>query len=148
MNRCLPIICGSVTVLSCFEGQAAAQSLQVRQTGTQVSAPRDPDLIPGGGGLQPGKIGSTVQHFHLNLLLDSGTSGPGSDAGFGDASDVASSIPPCPADLDHDRSVTISDLITFLDLFDASSPRADISRDSAVDLADLFLFLEAFDRGC
>lgn len=150
MRRTAVILVGVLMAACCAVGKAAGQVLQVRQVGPQGSGPRESDLVVAGGNGSPIKPNVGIQHIHMDILLDANGDGPGSGENFGDEEETAgaANVERCPADLDHDRSVTISDLLTFLDLFDASSPRADISRDSAVDLADLFLFLEAFDRGC
>lgn len=148
MKQSAPILLGVFVFMAGAASEAAAQTVQVRQAGSQTESPRNPELVAGGGGGSPIRPNSVAQHLHLNLLLDSGTNGPESDASFGDADQTAASVPNCPADIDHDHAVTISDLLTFLDLLDAGSPRADLSRDAAVDAADLFVFLDAFDRGC
>ena len=68
----------------------------------------------------------------------------------------------CAADLDDgsgggvpDESVTIPDLVYFLNAFEAGSPRADLDdglqlgvQDGAVTIDDLLFFLARFEAGC
>ncbi len=68
----------------------------------------------------------------------------------------------CPADIDDgsatgtpDASVDISDLLYYLQLFDAGDPAADFDDgsglglpDGGVDISDLLYFLARFDAGC
>jgi len=47
----------------------------------------------------------------------------------------------CPADANHDGSVTTQDIFDFLNLWYASDPAADFNGDSAITTQDIFDFL-------
>jgi subtilisin family serine protease len=54
----------------------------------------------------------------------------------------------CPADMNNDDMIDLSDLFTFLNAFDQSGASADLNNDDSTDLGDLFLFLNLFDSNC
>jgi hypothetical protein len=54
----------------------------------------------------------------------------------------------CPADFSGDTVVDFNDLLAFLNLYAASSPRADLTGDGVVDFNDLLEFLNVYNAGC
>lgn len=54
----------------------------------------------------------------------------------------------CPADVNDDRAVDLSDYFDFFNAFDQSLGAADVNADNVVDLNDFFEFLNSFDAGC
>lgn len=54
----------------------------------------------------------------------------------------------CPADIDRNGTLDLSDYFDFFNAFDASDPLADVDGVPGVDLGDFFAFLNSFDGGC
>jgi hypothetical protein len=54
----------------------------------------------------------------------------------------------CPADTDHNGTVNIQDLFTFIVGFSEGDSRGDFNVDGAVNIQDLFAFIQAFAEGC
>lgn len=55
---------------------------------------------------------------------------------------------PCPADLDGNGTLDLSDIGLFVTGFVAQDPIADLNHDDVFDLADVSLFVEGFTMGC
>ncbi len=55
---------------------------------------------------------------------------------------------PCPADLNSDGNLTFSDIVLFLDAFNAQDVLADLNDDGLFSFSDISAFLGAFQAGC
>ncbi len=54
----------------------------------------------------------------------------------------------CPADLDDDGQVDLSDFFIFFGCWDLSTPCAELDGVPGIDLGDFFAFFASFDVGC
>jgi hypothetical protein len=73
---------------------------------------------------------------------------PSGQSNLATVSLVYSAIVNCPADMDGDGILTISDFTTYLQTYAAMSMRADINGDCALNIADFTAFLQAYAAGC
>lgn len=55
---------------------------------------------------------------------------------------------PCPADINDDGVIDVTDYLEFLNLFGADDPRVDFSQDGRLDFADYLEFFGFYDAGC
>ena len=56
--------------------------------------------------------------------------------------------PPCPSDINRDRSVDFGDFLAFFNCFDQELPCGDIDENPGVDFGDFLAFFNGYDAGC
>ena len=97
-------------------------------------------------GTDTGSIGGFVAEFFCN---DNGPGFPFSEPWatpfliFGDGDLIQ-----CPADLNGDTVLDLTDIALFVTAFQSGSIKADLNGDGILDLADITLFVDFFQGGC